>query len=157
MNEEIKLALEGYLRGLLEVLNEDAEIQWKKQTEREVFINLQGAYILEGASPKVLKALGYLAEITLKHRTGKGLKVHLDINGQQERRLEELRQRAYRLAEEAVREAKRIELEPMETYERKAIHEALSSFPKVRTYSRGQGSNRHVIIEPLSGGKPQRS
>jgi len=152
MKEEVKRAVEEYLRGLLELLGEDAEIEWKSERERELSLNLQGVETFDGSDPKTLRALSYLVEISLRRRLGVRVKVHLDANGYKERRVAELRRLALRLAGEAVSQAKRIQLEPMETYERKAIHEALSSYEGVRTYSEGRGAQRHVIIEPTAKG-----
>lgn len=152
MNQEIKQAVEEYFQGLLKVLGETAEIQYKKETESEIFINLQGVNTFDGIDPKPLRALSYLAEIAVRRRLESSVKIHLDVNNLQARRLTELQQLAYRLAEEAVRESKRIQLDPMETHERKAIHEALSDYAGVRTYSEGRGSERRVVIEPAEGG-----
>jgi spoIIIJ-associated protein len=152
MREEVKRAVEEYFQGLLELLGEEAEIQLKRETERELFINLQGVQTFDGSDPKTLRALSYLVEISLRRRLGVGVKIHLDANGYKERRIAELKQLALKLAEEAVRRSKRIQLDPMETYERKAIHEALGSYEGVRTYSEGKGRGRHVIIEPTAKG-----
>ncbi len=149
MNPEIKQAIEEYLRGLLGVLKETAEFQYRRETDQEIHLNLQGTHIFDGVDFKALKALGYLTEIAIRRRLGRSVKVHLDINDQQGRRIRELQQRARQLAEEALRQKKRIELEPMEKSERKAIHEALSTFSGVRTYSQGHGSERRVVIEPV--------
>jgi spoIIIJ-associated protein len=155
MSEEIQRALEEYLLGLLKVLGETAQIQYSQETDKELYINLQGIQTFDGVDPKPLRALGYLAEISLRRKLGANIKVHLDVNNQQARRLAELQQLARRLAEEALRESKRIQLDPMETHDRRVIHEALSDFHGVRTYSEGQGVERHVIIEPsLPGQNP---
>jgi len=149
MDPKIKQAVEEYLQGLLDVLGEAGEIQCQRETKRELFINLQGIETFDGKDPKTLRSLSYLIEIAIRRRLGVGVRIHLDVNGYRERRIRELQELALRLAEEAVREGRSIPLEPMENYERKAIHEALSDHPGVRTYSEGQGSKRHVIIEPL--------
>ncbi len=55
---------------------------------------------------------------------------------------------ALQIAEEVMRERKRVRLNPMEPYERRAVHEALQDMPGVRTYSEGSAEERRVIIEP---------
>lgn len=149
MNENVKQAVTEYLVGLLKVLDEAAEVQHIRETERELFVNLQGVKTFDGKDSKTLRSLSYLVEIAVRRRLGVGIRVQLDVDRYRERRTRELQELAYRLAEEAVREGRSIPLEPMENYERKAIHEVLSDHPGVRTYSEGQGSERHVIIEPL--------
>jgi len=72
----------------------------------------------------------------------------LDVNGALRAREEALATRARELARRAVREKRRIELEPMPPGERRIVHLALADFPGVRTYSVGEGEKRHVVIEP---------
>ncbi len=151
--EEIRGALETYFRGLIEVLGESAEIEIQAQSDREITLNLRGMEALRSADFQTLNALGYLAEIAVRRRTGAVIRLHLDVNGQRARRQVELRELALRRAEEALREGQRIELEPMEAEERKLIHETLSEYGGVRTYSRGRGASRHVIVEPVDASR----
>jgi spoIIIJ-associated protein len=91
-----------------------------------------------------------LAEIAVLRRTGAAVRITLDVNRQRERHLQELRQMARRWAEEVLLEGQPMELEPMGAQERKAIHEALSGVAGVRTYSKGRGKGRRVVIEPVA-------
>lgn len=155
MKAEIKAELQTYLEGLLKILGDSAEIQFKHETDREVFINLQGFSSLDGSDPKPLRSLSYLTEICIRRKSGKGIKVYLDANGSQERRLDDLRQLAKRSAEQVLLQNSRVELDPMETQERKLIHEALSEVPGVKTHSEGQGIQRRIVIQPMSGSDQQ--
>ncbi len=74
--------------------------------------------------------------------------LHLDVENYRSRREESLIQLAHRLANKAVREKRKISLEPMPAYERRIIHTALSDHEKVTTYSVGTEPKRHLIIEP---------
>ena len=148
---EIRAVLEEYFRGLLSVLGEPrAQIEWLGEGRRSFKLNLQGVEALRQADLKAIDALAYLAEIAVLRKTGVAVRITLDVNRQRERHLQELRQMARRWAEEVLLEGRPMELEPMEAQERKAIHEALSSVEGVRTYSRGRGKNRRVVIEPVS-------
>jgi spoIIIJ-associated protein len=148
--EEIRETLEAYFRGLAHVLGESAEIEIEAQSDREITLNVRGVEALRSADIQALNALGYLAEIAVRRRTGAAIRLHLDVNGQRARRQAQLRELALRRAEEALHEARRVELEPMEAEERKLIHETLSDYEGIRTYSRGRGTGRHVIIEPVA-------
>ena len=74
MKAEIKAELESYLKGLLEILGDSAEIQIKRETDREIYINLQGFSSLDGSDPKPLRSMSLwgrypkgLTPIGLKH------------------------------------------------------------------------------------------
>ncbi len=152
MNDEIKLALNEYLQGFLKLLGENPEIQIKSESQGEIFINLQGFIAIDGSDPKPLRSLSYLAEIAIRRKLNQGIKVYLDANGFQERRRLDLHRMAEMAAQRAIQEGKPVEMEPMETQERKLVHEILSHIAGVKTHSEGQGEERRVVVEPLSGG-----
>ena len=149
MNLEIKTALEEYLNGLLGLMGDSAQIEFTSETDREVMINLRGLSIIDGSDPKPLRSLSYLTEISMRRRTGRAIKVHLDANGMQEQRLRDLQKLARSSAEKALQSRQRVELPPMETQDRKLIHEFLSEVEGVKTHSEGQGDDRKIIIEAI--------
>lgn len=72
--------------------------------------------------------------------------VNLDVSHYRERRVETLTRLAARLAEKAKQTGEQQELEPMNSYERRIIHTALSDDPDIETWSEGDDPYRHVII-----------
>jgi spoIIIJ-associated protein len=147
MKPEVEAAVRTYLRGVLEILGESPELELEEEAG-VVVVDLQGMETLSDQDQETLRALGYLLELALKRRLRESVRVQLDVNSYRRRRKGELCQMALKLGEEARREHKRIRLNPMEPWERRAIHEALSGFAGVRTYSEGQGAERRVVIEP---------
>jgi spoIIIJ-associated protein len=55
---------------------------------------------------------------------------------------------AQRVAEQAVREAETVVLEPMPAHERRVIHLALREDSRVTTESVGEGDRRRVSVIP---------
>lgn len=149
MQEELEQTLRECLGGLFAIIGTQPQIEIGAQDNKsQLWLNLKGELLIEGPDYHTLKALAHLLEIFVKRRLKEKVRIYLDVNGYKEQRKRELSVLALKLAEEVVRERKRIRLNPMATYERKAIHEALSSFKGVRTYSEGRGDERRVIIEP---------
>lgn len=148
MKAEVEQAVRAYLNGLFEITSGQPQIEIQSDKANELFINLQGELLLEGKDQPTLRALAHLLEICVKRKIGETVRIYLDVNSYKAKRKQELSELALKIAEEAMRERKRIRLNPMEAYERKAIHEALSRFKGVRTYSEGRGQERRVIIEP---------
>ena len=75
--------------------------------------------------------------------------IQLDVENYRERRQESLEQLAERMADKAIRTGKKVEFEPMPSYERKVIHNALSRRLDIETVSVGTDPNRYLVIEPL--------
>jgi spoIIIJ-associated protein len=76
-------------------------------------------------------------------------RVTVDAAGYRERQGEALRRRADVAAEDAIRDGRAIELEPMGPNERRVVHEHLRDRPEVETYSEGDEPHRCVVVAPL--------
>lgn len=154
MKEALELAVREYLSGLFAIIGGQPQIEVKAADKKNgLWINLKGELLFDGQDQITLKALTHLLEIFIKRKLKENVRIYLDVNGYKEQRKRELSELALKLAEEVVRERKRMRLNPMAAYERKAIHEALSGFKGVRTYSEGRGDERRVIIEPTDTGR----
>jgi spoIIIJ-associated protein len=151
LDPKVKTSLETYLQGLFSTVGETAQFTLNP-TEDGLFIDLQGARIFIGEDQRALHSLAYLLEIYLRRTLHAEVRIVLDADGYRQRRREELRLQALQLAEQVIRERKRVRLNPMEAYERKAIHEALQDYPGVSTHSEGPSEERRVIIEPTDLG-----
>ncbi|MCI2429558.1 hypothetical protein LM602_06200 [Candidatus Acetothermia bacterium] len=147
MEPRIAEAIENLLHGLFEIAGETAHLHIQER-EDGLWVDLQGARVFVGENQAALRALAHLIEIHLRRSFDSDLHIHVDADGYRERRQAALRELALKLAEEVVRERKSIVLDPMEAYERKAIHEALSQVTSARSRSEGSGEERRVIIEP---------
>ena len=75
-------------------------------------------------------------------------KVLVNCENYREKRRETLTALAHRLAEKAHRTCRKIELEPMNPFERRVIHSALVDSEIAETVSEGEDINRHVVIIP---------
>ena len=76
-------------------------------------------------------------------------RVTVDAAGYRERQGEALRRRADVAAEDAIRDGRAIELEPMGSNERRVVHEHLRDRTEVETYSEGDEPHRFVVVAPL--------
>jgi spoIIIJ-associated protein len=72
----------------------------------------------------------------------------VDVEGYRQRREQQLRRMAQRLAEQAVERGRTMTLEPMPANERRIIHLELRDHLAVRTESVGEGDRRKVTIIP---------
>jgi spoIIIJ-associated protein len=76
--------------------------------------------------------------------------VVLDIERYRARREESVGDLARRVADRAKQNQERIGLEPMQPFERRAVHTALADDPEVTTESEGEEPDRRVVISPLN-------
>jgi len=141
--EEIR----AFLQGFLDILGERGEVEIEPEEER-LYVNIRGDFaVIPVDDTGFREALTQVLRLYLRRLHVRGPFL-LDINGAVRTRERALIARAKELAERALREGRRVELEPMPAAERRLIHLALADHPGVRTYSVGQGNDRHVVIEP---------
>jgi spoIIIJ-associated protein len=108
-------------------------------------------HLLTGGGGRGLDALQYLCNRVLTRRVSHHPPVHLDTKGFKDRRAQELRERAEKAANEAVRTRSEVVLGPLTPAARREIHLALADDPGVETHSDGEGFLKRVVIRPVRG------
>ncbi len=107
---------------------------------------------LIGKHGRTLSAVEHMLSVYLNKKNDHHISVFVDINDYKERKEELIR----RIAENAVskirRGTRKVSLEPMGSRERKIVHEVLSHFDDVRSYSVGTEPYRYVVIEAVKSG-----
>lgn len=101
-----------------------------------------------GYRGEALDAFQYLVLTYLNQEKCEFKKVVVDSENYREKRKETLTALALRLAEKAHRTCRKVELEPMNPFERRVIHSALADSELAETTSEGEEPNRHVVIIP---------
>lgn len=103
-----------------------------------------------GRDGKNMAALEYLVNLINKRKNLVDRKVVLDIKDYRKNKIEKITRKAINMAKKAIKEGRRITLQPMCAYERKVIHKTLSKFKDIQTRSRDEEPNRRIIIYPLN-------
>ena len=109
-------------------------------------ISGENAGIIIGYRGETLEALQTLAGTIANKGNKTYVRVVLDIEGYRKKRIKALEELALKRANIVVERRRSITLEPMNPFERKAIHNALQNHPKVKTVSIGEEPYRKVVI-----------
>jgi spoIIIJ-associated protein len=104
--------------------------------------------LLIGRHGQTIDAVQVLASAITGRGDGERKEIVVDAAGYRDRRRRTLESLAVRSAEDAVRTAARVELEPMSAAERKIVHTSLEHDERVTTSSDGEEPNRYVVVEP---------
>lgn len=118
-----------------------------KQGEN-VILKVEGeaAGTLIGHRGEVMEALSYLTSLVANRAGGDYMKIGLDINHYRSKREANLTALAKRIGAKVQRTGRSHTLEPMNPYERRIIHSAISEMEGVKSESVGEGANRRVVI-----------
>ena len=152
-SEEDRLAIAqddslDFIDGLLEAMDVDGEVTAEVR-DRRVYVSVEGqeAAILIGHHGQTLDAIQELLRSAVQRQVRARVWVTLDVQGYRERRREALRERAREMAARAVDEGE-MELEPMNAFERKIVHDAVGEIAGVTSFSEGEEPYRRVVIAP---------
>lgn len=129
--------------------------------EENVRLQLSGEQIggVIGRRGETLDAIQYLASLVANRGEGEYIRLSIDSGNYREKRARTLEALARKLANQAVRTGRSITLEPMNPYERRIIHGAVSTVKGATSSSTGVEPNRRVVISstvPPTGGKDGR-
>ena len=138
-----------FLNGLLEMMKITATTEIKENGDKIVIdVLTTSPTSVIGYRGEVLDALQTLAGATANIGNDEYKKVVVNCENYREKREETLKNLANRIADKAVKYGKKFSLEPMNPFERKVIHSALSENENVKTESFGQEPNRYIVIIP---------
>lgn len=102
---------------------------------------------LIGRQGQTLSELQYLLNRILHKGDDSVPRVMLDVGGYRKQAREQLAKRAVELADKVRRFGDIMELEPMNAYERRIVHQALKEDPDIETHSvEVDGSDKKVIL-----------
>jgi spoIIIJ-associated protein len=142
------------VRAVLERIVEELELEAEisvEEDEGEIRAAIDGddVGLLIGRHGQTIDAVQLLCYQAAFRGRQDRKRVSVDAAGYRQRQGEALRRRADVAAEDAIRQRRQIEMEPMGSNERRVVHEHLRDRPEVETHSEGDEPHRFVVISPL--------
>jgi spoIIIJ-associated protein len=146
-SEDVDITVD-VLQHILQYMNIRAMVQ-VRSTE-PLTLNIQGINenlgLLIGRRGETLAALQLLVSLIVGHRTKHRMRIIIDAENYRERREENLRSLALRVAQQVRNYRRSIALEAMPPHERRIVHIALADSKDISTESIGEGDARRVVI-----------
>lgn len=150
------------LEGLLERMEIPARVTVRRaaatRPEEEgrepILLDIHGddLGLLIGWRGETLRALQTVLNLMSGDGQAQGRRIVLDVERYRARREEQVRELALRIAHRVKRTGERYVLNPMQAFERRAVHLALADDEGVRTESTGVEPARRVVIHPTGRG-----
>ena len=143
----------SYIKESIKKIASDMGLDCKIETKmRDGMLNISlysdNNNILIGKNGRTIDALSTIVKQMVHNEIGVMYKFNLDVGDykvKQQKRIESL---AKRTAREVSRSKIAAKLDPMNSYERRIIHNALNDHKYVYTESEGEEPNRCVVIKP---------
>ena len=150
---DVNLTLEGkkYLERILKALNIGYQIEARSAGGEQQIHYIVDSYensLLIGVKGKTLEAFQILLRNLISTYTKDHIITTLDIGGYRSNRAHQLEILATKTAKEVAKTKIAVKLQPMNSFERRVIHEKLSDWRDIYTESEGEGESRAIVIKP---------
>ncbi len=147
LNQTMTMA-KKWLDGLMYAYNINAIVEVSIR-ENDVYANIVGENlgVLIGYHGEAMEAIQHLVNTYLYSKLKGAKRVFVDVSGYREKRNNDLRSLANKIASKVLENKRSYRLDPMNSFERRIIHEELSKTPHILTHSEGVDPNRYLIIE----------
>lgn len=149
--EALKQTMENakvWLEGLIYTYNINATVEFEIR-ENDVYANIVGENlgVLIGYHGETMEAIQHLLNTHLYNKFKGSKRVFIDISGYRAKRSADLQELARKIAGKVLESKRSYKLDPMNSFERRIIHEELSKTANILTHSEGEEPNRYLIIE----------
>ncbi|AKV55753.1 R3H domain protein [Bifidobacterium actinocoloniiforme DSM 22766] len=150
LNEEADIAAD-YLEDLLDIVDYEGDIEMGVRNHRPtvqiVADDDTDIQHLIGQDGDVVDALQRLTRLAVQQRTGERSHLIIDVDGFLSRKRKKLRRTALDAIDEAGETGEPVDLEPMNSFERKIVHDMVRE-EGLKSRSHGEEPHRYVTVYP---------
>ncbi len=142
-----------YIERLLDILDADGDLDLDVEGDRAM-VAVVGERLskLIGHRGTTLEALQELTRLTVAQQTGARSRLMLDIGDFRRERRAELEQLARRVMADVRSSGTSVSLAAMNPFERKIVHDVVSTDPALTSESEGEEPHRRVVVLPADPG-----
>ena len=147
INQTMELA-KAWLDGLVYTYNINATVELEPR-ENDVYANIVGENlgVLIGYHGEAMEAIQHLLNTHLYNKLKGAKRVFIDVSGYRAKLTNYLKELAHKIAGRVLENKRSYKLDPMNSFERRIIHEELSQTKNILTHSEGEEPNRYLVIE----------
>ena len=147
--EEVTQVVTDFLNGLLQNMEVEGTVTRGVRNGDVIFkINGENVNNVIGYHGETLEAVQYIVNTIVRNKVPNyHKKIYLDVENYRRKRQDSVQILAEKMAKRVLQTKKSIKLEPMNSFERKSIHYALSNIEHIGTHSEGVEPNRYLVID----------
>jgi spoIIIJ-associated protein len=144
---EVAAVAEEFVAGLVTAMNLGADVSARVEEDTaHVDVTGEDLGVLIGRRGQTLDALQEITRTAVQRRVRARVRLMVDVEGYRQRRQQSLAEYAKSMARRAKERGTEIELEPMNAYERKIVHDAVAEVEGATSFSEGEEPYRKVVV-----------
>ena len=147
--DDVVAFVKDYLASITKDMGLDVSFE-SKIRDNQIIVKMYSDHnnILIGRNGQTLKALTTVVKQVVYNEINEYPYLILDVENYKEKQVKYLERLAKNIAREVANTKNPVELENMNSYERRVIHNILTDNKYVYTESVGEEPNRHVVVKP---------
>ncbi len=147
LSEKAKYAME-FLESVIGQFHKGNYTLTPVKTETGCVIKISGDDVgaLIGRKGETMEALSYLTGLAANRSDDSFEKISVDVADYRQKREKDLVNNAKKAAAKVLKTGRPFGFEPMNPYDRRIIHAAISAIDGVKSESKGEGSGRRVMV-----------
>lgn len=139
--------IKGYIKELSEKfgIQINSEVRFKEDILFIILVSDNNA-ILIGKDGRTLSAIQNILRSVITNKTGFNIKINLDASNYKAKKQKNLEYEVKKLAKEVIKTHVDVKLDPMNSYDRRCVHNVVAKFEELKSESFGESPNRYVVI-----------
>lgn len=149
MEESIRYA-KKYLEDLLSFFGLNTDVYATNSDDEVIELHVPSTHLngfLIGQRGDTMRSMQFMVSNALKNNGFEITRVNVDIADYKKQRADRLAERAQEWIEEVKKSGKPMELQPMNSADRRIVHKVASE-AGLSTESVGEGRDRHIVLKP---------
>jgi spoIIIJ-associated protein len=144
---EVAAVAAEFVGGLVTAMKLEAEVATRVEEDTaHIDVTGEDLGVLIGRRGQTLEAVQEITRTAVQRRLRARVRLMVDVEGYRERRRQSLAEYARSMARRAKERGTEIELEPMNAYERKIVHDAVAEVEGAASFSEGEEPYRKVVV-----------
>lgn len=145
--EEIKNFIKNYISNIASSMNTTINVEIRESEENyNVMLISENNPILIGKDGKTLNSIQLLIHQAINNVSGFNIRVNIDVAGYKANREKRLESQVKRIAKEVLNTKIEAKLDPMNSYDRRLVHNVVGKFKNLESLSYGEEPLRYIVI-----------
>lgn len=140
--------IEELVLSVLKFIDETTKVEVKIDETISIDISSDNSGMFIGKFGQTLESVQYVVRMMVNKAMGEQVSTSVDVAGYKANKEKELQELALATAENVRNSKYPQDLRPMNAYERRIVHTALTDFEGIEAVSEGEDPLRYIVIKP---------
>lgn len=145
--EDVKTFIKDFINNIASAMNikVNTEIRYNDNCYSVMLISESNALLI-GKDGRTINSIQLLLHQSLSAATGFNIRINVDAAGYKANKEKRLEHEVKRIAKEVIKTKIEAKLDPMNSYDRRLVHNVVGEFKELESLSYGEEPTRYVVI-----------